>query len=62
MGVACLFLLQGIFLTQGLNPRLFCLLHWQVGFTTSATWGALLSNLYDMNGLETLYLSQAEEG
>ena len=27
-GVGCHFLLQGIFLTQGLNP---CLLHWQVG-------------------------------
>ena len=24
-------LLQGIFLTQGLNPHLLCLLHWQVG-------------------------------
>ena len=24
-------LLQGIFPTQGLNPDLFCLLHWQVG-------------------------------
>ena len=23
--------LQGIFLTQGLNPGLLCLLHWQVG-------------------------------
>ena len=26
-GVGCHFVLQGIFLTQGLNP---CLLHWQV--------------------------------
>ena len=26
----CHFLLQGIFLTQGLNPYLLCLLHWQV--------------------------------
>ena len=25
------FLLQGIFLTQGLNPRLLRLLHWQAG-------------------------------
>ena len=24
-------LLQGLFSTQGLNPRLLCLLHWQVG-------------------------------
>ena len=30
-GVGCHFLLQGIFLTQGSNPRLFHLLHWQAG-------------------------------
>ena len=30
-GVGCHALLQGIFLTQGLNPGLLCLLHWQVG-------------------------------
>ena len=29
-GVGCYFLLQGIFLTQGSNPHLLCLLHWQV--------------------------------
>ena len=29
--VACHFLLNGIFLTQGLNPHLLHLLHWQVG-------------------------------
>ena len=28
-GVGYHFLLQGIFPTQGLNPYLFCLLHWQ---------------------------------
>ena len=28
-GVGCHFLLQGIFLTQGLNPHLLCLLHRQ---------------------------------
>ena len=28
-GVGCHFLLQGIFPTQGLNPRLLCLLLWQ---------------------------------
>ena len=27
----CHFLLQGIFLTQGSNPCLLCLLHWQAG-------------------------------
>ena len=30
-GVGCHVLLQGIFLTQGSNPCLLCLLHWQVG-------------------------------
>ena len=30
-GVGCHFLLQGIFLTQGQNLHLSCLLHWQVG-------------------------------
>ena len=30
--VGCHALLQGIFPTQGSNPRLLCLLHWQVGF------------------------------
>ena len=30
-GVGCHALLQGIFLTQGLNPRLLCLLRWQAG-------------------------------
>ena len=30
-GVDCRFLLQAIFLTQGSNTHLLCLLHWQVG-------------------------------
>ena len=29
-GVVCHFIFQGIFPTQGSNPRLLCLLHWQV--------------------------------
>ena len=28
-GIGCHFLLQGILLTQGLNPCLLCFLHWQ---------------------------------
>ena len=37
--VGCHALLQGIFQTQGSNPYLLCLLHWQVdSFTTSDTW------------------------
>ena len=31
MAVGCHFLLQGIFPTQGSNPHLLCLLHWQAG-------------------------------
>ena len=31
IGVGCCALLQGIFLTQGSNPYLLCLLHWQAG-------------------------------
>ena len=31
-GVGCHFLLQGIFLTQGSNPHLLCLLRWQVDY------------------------------
>ena len=31
-GGGCHFLLQGIFPTQGWNPRLLCLLRWQAGF------------------------------
>ena len=30
-GVGCHFLHQEVFLTQGSNPSLLCLLHWQVG-------------------------------
>ena len=32
-GVGCHFLLQGIFLTQGLNSCLFSLLHWRILYT-----------------------------
>ena len=37
--MGCHALLQGIFLTQGWNPHLFCLLHWQVGFLPLAPAG-----------------------
>ena len=38
-GVGCHKLLQGIFLTQGLKPRLLHLLHWQVDSLASAPPG-----------------------
>ena len=41
-GVGCHFFLQGTFLTQGWNPRLFCLLHWQAGpLPLAPPWEAL---------------------
>ena len=38
-GAGCQALLQGIFPTQGSNPHLFCLLHWQVGSSLLAPPG-----------------------
>ena len=42
--VGCCFLIQRIFLTQGLNPHLLCLLHWQVGSLPLAPPGKLKLN------------------
>jgi len=44
-GVCCHFLLQGIFLTQGSNPRLLCLLHWQVDSLPLASSGKLTTSV-----------------
>ena len=38
-GVSCHALLQGIFPNQGSNPRLLCLLHWQVSSLPQAPPG-----------------------
>ena len=35
--MGCHALLLGIFLTQGSNPCLLCLLHWQAGYLTLVT-------------------------
>ena len=40
-GVGC-HVLQGLFLTRGLNPRRLCLLHYQAVFTPSATWEVIV--------------------
>ena len=40
-GVGCHFLLQGIFLIQGSNPYLLCLLHWQADSLPSCHLGSL---------------------
>ena len=39
IGVGCHALLQGIFLIQGSNPHLLCLLHWQAGSLPLVTSG-----------------------
>ena len=41
-GVGCHALLQGIFLTQGRNPCLLCLLHWQMGSLPLAQLGIFI--------------------
>ena len=38
-GVGCHALLQGILLTQGTNPHILCLLHWQADFFTTESPG-----------------------
>ena len=37
-GMGYYLLLQGIFPTQGLNPHLLCLLHWQAGSLPAEDW------------------------
>ena len=44
-GVGCLCLLKGIFLTQGSNPCLLCLLHWQAGSLPLVPPGKPLLNI-----------------
>ena len=51
-GVGCHFLLQGIFLIQGLNPRLLNLLHWLVGLLPLVPPGKLLVVLKSKTPLE----------
>ena len=43
------FLFQGIFLTQGLNPRFLHLLHWQVGYSPLCCLGSPLGSLVPHN-------------
>ena len=42
-------LLQGIFLTQGLNLSLLCLLHWQIGSLPLAPPGKTIELGEDLN-------------
>ena len=43
-GVGCHCLLQGIFPTQGSNPHLLCLLHWQAGSLPLCHMGSRIGN------------------
>ena len=45
-GMDCHALLQGIFPTQGLNPHLLCLLHWQVDSLPLSHLGSPLIHIY----------------
>ena len=47
-GVGCHFLLQGIFPTQGSNPHLFHLQHWQAGSAFMALWLSQLFSITQM--------------
>ena len=47
-GVGCHFLLQGLFPTQESNPRLLCLLHWQVDSLPLSHLGIPISEANDM--------------
>ena len=53
-GVGCHTLLQGIFPTQGSNPHLFCLLHWQGGSLPLAPLG----KPYILHSLSYLHVFQ----
>ena len=48
-GVGGHFLLQGIFLTPGLNLHLLCLLHYRWTLYLLSHWGNPYNNLYRLN-------------
>ena len=58
-GVACRFLLQGIFPTQGLN---MCLLHWQVGSLPPSHQGSAPGSLSDTEATGRASLEQYRWG
>ena len=49
-GVGCQSLLQGIFPTQGVNPCLLCLLHWQAGSLPLSRQGSPTATLGGVEG------------
>ena len=64
-GVGYNFLLQGIFLTQGLNPSLPCLLHWQadslpLSHLGSPTWVYTFVKACKLYPLKSVFFSVCE--
>ena len=59
--MGCHALLQGIFPTQGLNPRLLCLLHWQEGSLSLMPPGKPSSSLLEIARFWLLLSSQQQE-
>ena len=53
--MGCHALLQGILPTQGLNPCLLCLLHWQVGSLPLAPPGKPLWYIYELMNVNLIY-------
>ena len=62
-GVGCHALLQGIFLTQGSNPCLLCLLHWKAGTLPIVSPGKLTTydNLLLLSRLSRDILENMQE-
>ena len=62
IGVGCHALIQGIFLAQGSNWYLLCLLHWQVGSLSLSHSGSLFYLIGTLNRLRTLRLGIDKRG
>ena len=68
-GVGCHFLLQGLFPTQGSNPRFFHLLHWQVdslprlhlGSLDAGWWSMQTTSLNGKMGAKAKHLRRASD-
>ena len=52
--MGCHAFLQGIFLTQGLNPCLLCLLHWQAGSLHESKLDQYLSGYFRISQMKAV--------
>ena len=55
-------LLHGIFLTQGSNPRVLCLLHWQAGSLPLAPLGKPMDYPYTIGKQPNIHISEHKIG